>query len=133
MDITVSVKQCVELINSQALPGIKFTQGLTAIKIAQIMQAARTVNDEYNPQRQNLVDEYASLGPTGEIETNPDGTLKFASATKRRTFEQKHRELLDGQTSVNVPRLTEDDLTADNMTPLAIFPLLPFMEHKPFE
>lgn len=130
MEKTVQVKHCVELINSSTLPSVKFAKQETAIKIAQIMQAARVIIEApqaYNAQRAALVDEFALLDADDKPQQNPDGTLKFANGAKQRSFEQKQRELLDAETTIHIPSLKNDDLQADNLTPMAVFPLLPFI------
>ena len=132
MERTVTTQQCVEIVTSQAAAGARFAKAATTIKVAQIMQAARPVHDAYEAERKKMLEEYGEMDPaTGALASNPDGSIKFKKPTKRPEFEQRHRDLLQASTTVNVPRLTTGDLEAEGVTPAAIFPLLPFVDADP--
>lgn len=129
MEKTVTTQQCIELSTSQAVNSLRFSKAQTTIRVAQIMQAARQVHDAYETSRRALLEEHGTSDPeTGQLATNPDGTLKFKSAGGRKKFEAEHRELLAATTTVVVPKVADDELEAEGATPGAIFPLLPFVE-----
>ncbi len=129
MEKTVTATQCVELVNSHATADLHFTKASSTIRVAQIFQAARSVAEAYDAERRRLLEEMGTIDPdTGNLVSNPDGTLKFKTATGRKEFDAKHRDLLAAETTVIVPRLAVDDLEADEVTPAAIFPLLPFVD-----
>ncbi len=128
MEKTVTATQCVELVNSQATAGLRFAKAASTIKVAQILQAARPVAEAYDAARRQLLEELGTVDPeTGNLVSNPDGTLKFKTTTGRREFDAKHQELLAVQTTVTVPNLAAADLEAADMTAGAVYPLLPFV------
>lgn len=128
MDKTVTTQQCVELVSNQQISNMHFTKSLATIKVAQIIAAARPVAEKYDTERRWLLEEMGTTDPeTGNLASNPDGTLKFKTATGRKEFDAKHKELLDVQTTVAMPNIAAADLEADSMTTGLATLLLPFV------
>jgi hypothetical protein len=124
----VTTQQCVELIGSRDVAGLRFANGQTTIRVAQIVHAARPVADGYEAARRSMLEDYGSIDPeTSQLASNPDGTLKFKHPTGKREFETRHRELLEATTTVVVPAVTDADLQAEGAAVGAIIPLLPFV------
>ncbi len=131
MERTVTTTQCVELVNSTGVSGLRFVKAQTTIRVAQIMQAARIVYDAYEVERRAMLEQYGSADPeTGQLVTDTDGKIKFKGPSSRKDFEARHHDLLAAVTTVTVPRVSEEDLEAAEMTPGAIFALMPFVDVK---
>lgn len=125
MELTVKIRECVEVYNSQAAT-IRFSDPGTTVAIAQIMHAVRPIVDSYDTQRMELLREYGKIDPETDELVIVDGQVSFSTPTIRRTFESKHREMLNATTTVTVPKLDGKRIGGDGLTPAALLALIPF-------
>lgn len=124
MEVTVKVRECVELYNS-AVAGIKFTHPATTIAIAQMIYAVRPVAESYESQRKDLLEKYGKTDADGEFVVK-DREIQFKTPADRKSFEADHKKILDVTTVVTVPKLDSDKINGDGLTPIALLVLIPF-------
>ena len=102
--VTVKVAQCINLASDTKLAQTQFEGVSVNYAIAKATAAAGEVFETYQKQRLRLLHEYGQLDEeTGELKTNPNGSLIFKEPRRRKELEDKTQELLDEKAGTGHP------------------------------